>query len=166
LQTDEAQFYWKPQYRSERCLSAFEMRQDKCSTSFLFYPFLVISICMLLYFDLVPTMDLKPKRHDDVCGRFPTEEHITVDNLYWQILAHSKGLVNILNAYLDLRQNQSFVRISVISNVINNSDTFYCQFWFSDTKIPSIVKATDVLKLWGEFKCLLSQQYGITRHFS
>jgi hypothetical protein len=98
-------------------------------------------------------MDTKPFRHDNVCGRYPTEEDVTVDNLYWQVLSHSKGLVNILNAYLDMRKKMSIVRISVISYFVNNSDTFYCQFWFNGTNTPSVVKATDVLLMWGEFVC-------------
>jgi hypothetical protein len=78
------------------------------------------------------------------CGRYPMEEHITIDNLIWQVMEHPKGLVKILNAYLDLRQNKSVVRINVNSAELNNSDIFYCQFWFDDVT-PVVVKATDIL---------------------
>jgi hypothetical protein len=127
------------------------MRYQKVFTASLVYSFFVTLICMLFYFNLVPSIDKKLRRQFNTCGRYPTEKDITVDNLYWQILSHSKGLVNILNAYLDLRQNKSVVRINVISHFINNSDTFYCQFWFNGTNTPLVVKATDVLQMWSEF---------------
>jgi hypothetical protein len=100
---------------------------------------------------LGPDLEKKTSKHENICGRYPSYEHVTVDNLYWQVLSHSKGLVSILNAYLDTRQNKSVVRINVISKYVNNSDTFFCQFWFKDSKIPSIAKATDVLLMWGKF---------------
>ena len=88
----------------------------------------------------------------NICGRFPTSEHVTVDNLYWQVLEHSRGFLKLMNAYLDQRQSKSVVRINVNSVVIKETDTFHCQFWFDDKSPPMIVKATEVLLMWGELK--------------
>ena len=84
------------------------------------------------------------------CGRYPVNEDVTVDNLYWQILEHSKGFVNIFNAYLDLRQNKSVIRINVLSKLLNESDEFYCQFWNDKQASLGVIKATEVLLMWGE----------------
>ena len=84
------------------------------------------------------------------CSRFPTSEHVTVDNLYWQVLEHSRGFLRLMNAYLDQRQNKSAIRINVSSMLINKTDIFHCQFWFDDKSPPTIVKATEVLLMWGE----------------
>ena len=84
----------------------------------------------------------------ETCGRYPTEEDLIVNNLVWQVLMISKGIVNILNAYLDLRQNKTVVRINVNSVLLNESDTFYCQFWFDNSSRPTITEATEVLLIW------------------
>jgi hypothetical protein len=85
-----------------------------------------------------------------ICGRFPQEEHITVDNTIWQVLEISKGFVKILNAYLDTRQNKTVVRINVNSVNLTESDIFYCQFWYDGSSNPIIVRATETLLMWGE----------------
>jgi hypothetical protein len=92
-------------------------------------------------------------REDKICGRFPTEAQITVDNLFWQILELPKGFVNILNAYVDLRQNKSVVRVNVISFElnVNVTDVIHCQMWFGEEKSPKVVRAREVLLIWSEF---------------
>lgn len=84
------------------------------------------------------------------CGRFPEKEHITVDNTIWQLMELPKGFVRILNAYLDTRQNNSVVRLNVHSVHLNESDVFYCQFWFDDVTEPTVVQATEVLGMWSK----------------
>ena len=91
------------------------------------------------------------------CGNYPKSEDVTVDNIYWQILEHSRGFVGIFNAYLDLRQNRSVVRINVNSKILNESHSFYCQFWHNEHQPPLVVKASEVLLIWGELE-LFKQQ--------
>lgn len=86
------------------------------------------------------------------CGRYPKSEDVTVDNIFWQVLEHSRGFVGIFNAYLDLRQNRSVVQINVNSLVLNESHSFHCQFWYNEKDPPTIVKPTKVLLMWGELK--------------
>lgn len=111
--------------------------------------FIFLGVYLILFLGNFSNFNLLPKRES--CGRLPTEEHITVDNLIWQILELPKGFMNILNAYLDLRQNQSTVRVNAISVLLNESDVFHCQFWFDNKRLPSVVKAREVLLMWGEF---------------
>lgn len=119
------------------------------------YCFVVIVICMILL-DKSKTFNILPKfikvdlNSSERCGRFPTEEHVVIDNLYWQILELPKGFLNILNAYLDLRQNKSVVRINVNSVLLNESNVFYCQFWYDEVSPPAVVKASEVLLMWSE----------------
>jgi hypothetical protein len=84
-----------------------------------------------------------------ICGRFPREEDITIDNTIWQVLEIPRGDVKLMNAYLDDRQNQTFVRINVNSVSLNLSrDDIYCQFWFDDKTQPTVVKASDYTLMW------------------
>ena len=84
------------------------------------------------------------------CGRYPSSEHVTVDNLYWQVLEHSRGFLRLMNAYLDLRQNKSVVRINANSKKLNATHIFHCQFWNDDKSLSTVVKATEVLLMWGQ----------------
>jgi hypothetical protein len=84
---------------------------------------------------------------NETCGRFPTEQHITIDNVIWQVAEHPRGLVKILNAYLDLRQQKSVVRINVNSIALNNSDIFHCQFWDENGNQLSVVRSTEILQM-------------------
>jgi hypothetical protein len=86
------------------------------------------------------------------CGRYPTEDQILTDNIYWQVLEYHGGMVRILNAYLDLRQNKSVVRLNVNSRVLESSTVFHCQFWYNDAGPPVIVEAANVLLMWSELK--------------
>lgn len=86
------------------------------------------------------------------CGRFPKDEIVVTDNIFWQILETSNNFINIFNAYLDLRQNKSVVRIIANSRQINNTDNFHCQFWVDEYTEPQIVKVSEVLLMWGEKK--------------
>jgi hypothetical protein len=93
---------------------------------------------------------LSPRTPNKTCGRFPTEDQILIDNLCWQVLENYGSSVSILNAYLDLRQNKSVVRINVNSKVLNSYDTFYCQFWFDGSERPKIVQSNEVVLMWSE----------------
>lgn len=87
------------------------------------------------------------------CGRFPKEEHITIDNVIWQVMETSNGFVKLLNAYLDTRQNRTVVRVNVNSVTINESMIF-CQFWFDENPAPYVVQASEVFSMWCEFLAL------------
>jgi hypothetical protein len=95
------------------------------------------------------------KSQNGTCGRYPSDEDVTIDNLYWQVLEVQKGFINILNAYLDTRENKSVVRINVNSVPLEKSDEFYCQFWSDDTSSAGTVKATEVLLMWGEIQTFI-----------
>lgn len=118
----------------------------------------VITFSWILYFDASTfqneILQIK-KSTTKACGRFPTEEHITIDNEIWQLMQLPKGFVRILNAYLDTRQNESVVRLNVNSVQINISDNFFCQFWFNDVIEPTVVAATEVLSMWGKVKLFM-----------
>jgi hypothetical protein len=86
------------------------------------------------------------------CGRYPTEDRILSDNVHWQVLEFSGGFIRILNAYLDLRQNKSVVRLNVNSKVLESSTIFHCQFWYNEDDPPVIVETTKVLLMWSELK--------------
>lgn len=90
------------------------------------------------------------RKHAVICGRFPKEEHITIDNLIWQILETPKGFVKILNAYLDERQNKTVVRVNVNSVEINTTMIF-CQFWFDETSPPFVVQASEVHRIRSKY---------------
>ena len=88
---------------------------------------------------------------------------VKLDNVIWQVMWHPKGDVKILNAYLDLRQNKSVVRINVSSVPLNNSDVVYCQFWYNDRHEPTVVRAVDILQMRREnierFECCLNVSF-------
>lgn len=91
------------------------------------------------------------------CGRYP--EDLMIDNTVWQVLHISKGLVNILNAYIDERPRlgtkSTVVRINVNSVELNDSDVFHCQFWYEDRTEAIVVKATEILLMWGKIEILI-----------
>lgn len=88
----------------------------------------------------------------ETCGRYPKEEDLLIDNTIWQVLDYQKGFVKILNAYLDTRPdrgvNSTVIRLNVISKMLNESDIFYCQFWFDGKPDPTVVNATEVLSIF------------------
>ena len=114
----------------------------------------IVSISFMNFYSSVDTTS---------CGRFPSEGDIMVDNVIWQVMGHPKGDVKILNAYLDLRQNKSVVRINVSSVPLNNSDVVYCQFWYNDRHEPTVVRAVDILQMRREnierFECCLNVSF-------
>jgi hypothetical protein len=120
----------------------------------------IIATCFLLYFDKTSIFDrftrfqlIKQKVFDGSCGRFPTDEHVTIDNLYWQVLQTPNGFVNLYNAYLDLRQNKSVVRINVLAREAKlTTDQLYCQLWSDETKAATAVRPSEVLLMWSEFE--------------
>lgn len=88
-----------------------------------------------------------------ICGRYPEKENINFDNQIWQILKLSNGVVKILNAYLDTRQNQSIVRFNVNSFDIKiRRDKIFCQFWFERSSQPIVTIATEYILMWLECK--------------
>jgi hypothetical protein len=112
-----------------------------------------ITIVFIICSDYQEISDmLNPRTSNKTCGRFPTEERILIDNLYWQVLENYGSSLSILNAYLDLRQNKSVVRLNVNSQVLNSYEAFYCQFWFDGSKRPKIVQSNEVVLMWSELK--------------
>jgi hypothetical protein len=96
----------------------------------------------------------QPNDEQKTCGRFPEKDHINVDNVIWKILELQNGFVKILNAYLDLRQEQSIVRVNVNSIDLEiERDQIYCQFWFegSESSEPQVTLATEFTLMW--FEC-------------
>lgn len=86
------------------------------------------------------------------CGRFPKEEHIRIDNVTWQVFETPIGLIKLLNAYLDTRQKQSFVRVNTNFVPSNQSVlTIFCQFWFDENLPPFVVQASEILIMWRKF---------------
>lgn len=106
----------------------------------------VFTIICLIRFDFLPNS------YDNAmqtCSRYPKSEHILIDNIYWQVLEHSRGIVDIFNAYLDLRQNNSVVRINVSVLPLNSSYLFHCQFWNDEKSFPRIVQSSDITQsIW------------------
>lgn len=83
------------------------------------------------------------------CGRYPNENDIFRDNVYWQISKTPKGFMKLLNAYLDTRMNKTFIRVTAISAELElSNDTIFCQFWFKNYPAPYIVKASGAHMLW------------------
>jgi hypothetical protein len=122
-----------------------------------FFVIFIVNSFLFSFIYLISIVNDFPKfygvREDKICGRYPTEAQITVDNLFWQILELPKGFVNILNAYVDQRQNKSVVRVNVISFEFNVNETnvIHCQMWFGEEKSPKIVRVSEVLLIWSEF---------------
>jgi hypothetical protein len=113
----------------------------------------LVSTLLLIFLDKSSLFDTISKfelKKVETCGRFPSAEYVTIDNLYWQVLQTPNGFVNIYNAYLDLRQNKSVVRINVDAICLNESRKFYCQFWKDEVSAPTVVKATEKLLAWRE----------------
>ena len=123
---------------------------------------LIVSIIILIvifnFFKvfLIEKVDVKPLLNS--CGKFPEGKDITIDNLIWQVYEHPKGFIKLLNAYMDMRQNLSIVRINThsFSSLNTTTDSVYCQFWFDDSSSPYVSKATEYLLVWGKvFEILL-----------
>jgi hypothetical protein len=92
---------------------------------------------------------LNSERNVKTCGRFPSENDIFRDNVYWQISNTPKGFMKLFNAYLDMRMNKTVVRVTAIHAGLDlANDTVYCQFWFKDYPSPYVVKAKEALLLW------------------
>ena len=111
----------------------------------------------------------KPK--NKVCSRYPEERDIFIDNLIWQVLETPKGFVQLLNAYLDTRWNQTVVRVNANGPHFNKeNDTIFCQFWFDKASPPYVVRASDFQILWvlrkssseNTFEVMLTENF----HFS
>ena len=113
-----------------------------------FQKFLVFIVALTTFYIFI--FNPKSEKIKQICGRFPEEKHIMIDNVVWQVLElPERGFVKILNAYLDQRQNQTVVRINVNSPPLENQeDILYCQFWFANNLQPYIVKTSNIRTLW------------------
>jgi hypothetical protein len=110
------------------------------------------TILILCFVEKLSNDKLTLKSNSTICGRFPSEQDITLDNTIWQVLEISRGFVKLMNAYLDERQNQTVVRINANSIPLNISqDNIYCQFWFDDETQPLIVKASEYALMWSTY---------------
>lgn len=84
------------------------------------------------------------------CARFPQDEDIFIDNVIWQLLQTSQGLVKLFNAYLDKRWNKTIVKVFVNGPVHSNSsknETIFCQFWFENNMNRVLVVAASQVKI-------------------
>lgn len=115
----------------------------------------VIAACTFLFHFMI--LILPTEENDEIslefqCGHYPSEKDILIDNVVWQILEMPKGFVKLLNAYLDMRRNQSIVRVNANGIHLNiTTDTIYCQFWFEGDKRPKVVKSSEYFMMyyWG-----------------
>jgi hypothetical protein len=136
--------------------------KDSKLLRFLFGYCVIITTVLLIYFDkssiydAIPRFDMmKLKVIAARCGRFPTVEHVTIDNLYWQVLQMPNGFISIYNAYLDLRQNKSVVRVLVLAHGGNlSTDQLYCQLWRDETTAATAVRPSEIMLMWGELSFL------------
>jgi hypothetical protein len=116
-----------------------------------------VTLCILFQSNIIEIVQLKSEVSKSVCGRLPQEEHITIDNIIWQVLAIPKGFYMLMNAYLDERYNETLVRVSVIGKPIYiQNDEIYCQFWFDELPEtqPTVVKATEYFTMFPRSKFL------------
>lgn len=122
-----------------------------------FLAFVVLAIYYIFSTSKELSLEKEIKRQKEQCGKLPHEGNITIDNVIWQVLEIPKGFYKLMNAYLDERQDQKIVRVSVIGNRLNISeDAIYCQFWFDENPEtqPNVVKATQFILMWLECKFL------------
>jgi hypothetical protein len=106
---------------------------------------------------LITLKTLLNKTKSEECVRYPEEKDILTDNTYWQVLQHPSGIVKILNAYVDTRPfngwNSTVVRISVLISSATRIDyLYYCQFWYDENSKPTVVKASEVDIMWGNYR--------------
>lgn len=115
----------------------------------------IISLQLLIIFFLykITTLHEITSQNRKICGRLPQQEHITIDNVIWQVLEIPNGFYKLMNAYLDERENRKIVRVSAIGNRLNKTkDEIFCQFWFDENPEtqPFVVRATQFIMIWPE----------------
>jgi hypothetical protein len=115
----------------------------------------MINLTWLVYYNLQDESSSFVSKNEVTCGRWPQDQDITIDNVIWQVLSIPKGFYKLMNAYLDARQNQTIVRVSVIGDRLNiETDVIYCQFWFDDVSEaqPIVVEASQFVMIWPDSK--------------
>ena len=92
---------------------------------------------------------LKVKCRNSLCGVYPKQREIVVDNLIWQVLYSKNGIWSLLNAYLDTRQKKTLVRINAIGPKEDYEKAkVFCQFWCENRVQPLVVMSTKMLPLF------------------
>lgn len=101
---------------------------------------LLILVIITSVFVFYKNSELKNENVYKVCGRYPEQKDIFVDNIIWQVLETSSGFFYLLNAFLDTRFERKQVRVLAI--LPTKRPTVFCQFWYDDdTSKPEVVKA-------------------------
>jgi hypothetical protein len=88
-----------------------------------------------------------------LCGRYPKEEDILMDNVVWQVAPTAAGFVYLLNAFLDTRWNCT-VRVLLNAPKDMKQTKLFCQFWRENDKTqPVVVEANTFFSIfpWSKF---------------
>lgn len=90
-----------------------------------------------------------------LCGRFPQEHDIFIDNVFWQLLETNRSFFRLFNAYLDTRWKQMDVKVLASGFRTNEEDeTVFCQFWFeNDVTSPLVIAASQFETFYWKCMC-------------
>lgn len=113
----------------------------------IFVYLIIFSVTSIFYFEQF----CHEPQDTPLCGRFPQEKDIIIDNHIWQTLFAPNETYRLLNAHYDDRRNETNVRITMLMEVIGNKTIdLYCQFWLDEEPgtIPIVVKATQIIKIY------------------
>ena len=86
------------------------------------------------------------------CARLPNLLDLSYNNLYWQQVLTSNGILYLYGAYLDLRDGDNprgpKVRLLGMINRVRPTVKMYCQLWFEKSEQPAISFVTDYTHIW------------------
>lgn len=81
----------------------------------------------------------------------PSERKVFIHNMIWQVVETSKGILFLLNAYIDDRENKTIIRVNVNGIELNlTSDVIFCHLWFNGSSEAKTVRATEIILMWDE----------------
>lgn len=126
----------------------------------IFLLILLFSVALILFFKFINKHDHSVKTPKDYpqeiiqkspesCGRLPLKDEIIIENV-WQIFKTPKGIVRLLNAYLDTRTKESVVRINANGIKLEKGHSVYCQLFYDDNNPPEVVKVSEFIPMWNQ----------------